>query len=94
MKKFDFFNKFNNPILVLTDEIEVAYKNNVFSRVFEDFKSIKTFVHKMNYDICPLNSEDTEVLSPIIYAVRSKENFVAHVSYQYKQSRAAVGCPT
>ncbi|MGN1154381.1 MAG: ATP-binding protein [Candidatus Gastranaerophilaceae bacterium] len=86
MKKFDLFNKFNNPVLVVNSSLELIYKNNVFNRCFSDFKSLKTFLHKINYDICPLNSDDTDIHSPIIQAVRSKESFVAHISYQYKQN--------
>ena len=86
MEKFELFNKFNNPVLVVNNDIELVYKNNVFNRCFQDFKNLKKFLHKINYDICPLNSEDTEIHSPIIQAVRSKENFAAHISYQYKQN--------
>lgn len=86
MKKFDLFNKFNNPVLIVNSSLELIYKNNVFNRCFSDFKSLKTFLHKINYDICPLNSDDTDIHSPIIQAVRSKESFVAHISYQYKQN--------
>ena len=77
MEKFDFFNKFNNPVMVLNNDIELVYKNNVFCRYFPDFKNIKKFLHKINYDICPLDSENLEIHSPIIQAVRSKESFVA-----------------
>ncbi len=86
MEKFELFNKFNNPVLIVNNEIELVYKNNVFNRCFQDFKNLKKFLHKINYDICPLNTEDTEILSPIIQAVRSKESFVAHISYQHKQN--------
>lgn len=86
MKKFELFNKFNNPVLIVNNDIELVYKNNVFNRCFQDFKGLKSFLHKINYEICPLNSEDREILSPIIQAVRSKENFAAHISYQYKQN--------
>ena len=86
MEKFDFFNKFNNPVMVLNNDIELVYKNNVFCRYFPDFKNIKKFLHKINYDICPLDSENLEIHSPIIQAVRSKESFVAYISYQYKQN--------
>lgn len=86
MEKFEIFNKFNNPVLVVSNSIELVYKNNVFNRCFPDFENLKKFLHKINYNICPLNSEDTEILSPIIQAIRSKENFLAHISYQSKQS--------
>ena len=61
MEKFELFNKFNNPVLVVNNDIELVYKNNVFNRCFQDFKNLKKFLHKINYDICPLNSEDTEI---------------------------------
>lgn len=86
MEKFDFFNKFNNPVLIVNNDIEPIYKNNVFSRYFPDFKNLKIFSHKINYDICPLDSENLEIHSPIIQAVRSKESFVTYISYQYKQN--------
>ena len=86
MEKFEFFNKFNNPVLIVNSNIELVYKNNVFKRCFQDFKSLKNFLHKINYNICPLDSEDTEIISPIIQAVRSKESFDAHISYQVKQN--------
>lgn len=86
MEKFDIFNKFNNPVIVVNNNLELVYKNNVFNRHFYDFTNFKKFLHKINYDICPLDTEDTEILSPIIQAVRSKESFVAHISYQHKQN--------
>lgn len=92
MEKFEFFNKFNSPVLVINNNVEVVYKNNVFNRCFPDFKTLKNFLHKINYEICPIDSEDSstyktyEIHSPIIQAVRSKESFVAHISYQYKQT--------
>lgn len=85
MEKFELFNKFNNPVLIINENVEVVYKNNVFKRCFPDFKNLINFLHKINYDICPLNSDDNDMHSPIIQAIKSKENFVAHISYQYKQ---------
>ncbi len=86
VEKFEFFNKFNSPVMVVNNNVELVYKNNVFNRCFPDFKTLKNFLHKINYEICPLDSEDTEIHSPIIQAIRSKESFVAHISYQYKQT--------
>ena len=86
MKKFELFNQFNNPVLIVNNDIELVYRNNVFNRCFQDFKTLKNFLHKINYDICPLDSENREILSPIIQAIRSKESFVAHISYQHKQN--------
>ena len=85
MERFELFNKFNNPVLVVNNDLEVVFKNNVFKRCFRDFKTLKSFIYKVNYNICPLNSDDTEIHSPIIQAINSKESFVAHISYQIKR---------
>ena len=36
----------------------------------------------MNFDICPLNSENIEIYSPIYHALNSNENFFAYVTYE------------
>ena len=41
----------------------------------------------MNFDICPLNSENIEIYSPIYHALNSKENFFAYVSYELPQNK-------
>jgi len=81
MKKFDFFNQFTDPVLVIRDFDVVVFKNNTFSRVFNQFVNLKRFAHKMNFEMCPLSSENADMYSPVFQAVTSKENFFAHVSY-------------
>ena len=82
MGKFDFFNKFNTAVAVIDEKQEVIYQNNVFKRVFPDFTDLHRFSHKLNYSVCALVSNDVEVHSPILQALKSKEDFSAHVLYQ------------
>lgn len=85
MEKFELFNKFNIPVFVVDNEtLDVKYNNNAFKRTFPDFTTLKKFSHKLNCDICILDTSDWETHSPIVQAIRSKENFVTHVSYQGK----------
>ena len=85
MEKFEFFNKFYNPVLVVdNDSYDVKYRNNAFKRSFPDFSTLQKFSHKLNCEICLIDTSDWETHSPIIQAIRSKESFVTHVSYQDK----------
>ncbi len=87
MKKFEFFNQFNNPVLVINNsQRDVKYRNNAFKRAFPDFTTLKKFSHKLNSEIYLLNSDDWELHLPLIQAIRSKEDFVTHVSYQNKSN--------
>lgn len=87
MEKLEFFNKFNNPVLVVNkNSMEVEYRNNAFKRCFSDFTTLRKFSHKLNCEICMLDSSDWEVHSPIFQAIRSKESFVTHISYQQKNN--------
>lgn len=87
MKKFEFFNQFNNPVLVINNsQKDVKYLNNAFKRSFPDFTTLKKFSHKLNSEIYLLNSDDWELHLPLIQAMRSKEDFVSHVSYQNKNN--------
>ena len=87
MKKFEFFNQFHNPVLVIqNDQKEVKYRNNAFLRCFPDFTTLKKFSHKLNSEIYLLDSDDWELHLPLIQAIRSKEDFVTHVSYQNKNN--------
>ncbi len=87
MKKFEFFNQFNNPVLVINNsQRDVKYRNNAFKRAFPDFTTLKKFSHKLNSEIYLLNSDDWELHLPLIQAIRSKEDFVTHVSYQNKNN--------
>lgn len=82
MKKFDFFRQFRDAVLILNKKHEVVYRNHTFKRWFKDFTDIKKLSHNSSFDICPLNSENIEIYSPIYHSVISKENFFARISYQ------------
>ena len=79
MGKFDIFNKFSSAVIIVNENLEVVFKNNVFKRVFSDFVDLEKFSHKLNYEVCALVSNDVEVHSPILQALKSKEDFSAHV---------------
>jgi signal transduction histidine kinase len=90
MKKFEFFNQFNSPVLVINNQkSEVDFRNNTFKRTFPDFTTLKKFSHKLSCEIYLLDSEDWEMHLPLIQAMRSKEDFVTHVSYQKKNNEYA-----
>lgn len=81
MKKFDFFRQFRDGVLVINKKNEPVYKNHTFKRWFENI-DVKKLSHNSSFDICPLNSENIEIYSPIYHAVISKEDFFARISYQ------------
>lgn len=81
MKKFDFFNQYRDPVIVIRDYDDVVFKNNAFFRIFNQFTDIKRFAHKVNFEMCPLDSENVDLFSPIFQAITSKENFFARISY-------------
>lgn len=87
MKKFDFFRQFRDAVLIVNKKNEVVYRNHTFKRWFKDFSNLKKFSHNSNFDICPLNSENLEIYSPIYHAVFSKEDFFARISYQSDLNR-------
>ena len=83
MKKFEFLNQFPDSALVVKNTGEVVFQNNAFKRQFKDFSTLDKFSHNMNFDICPLNSENFEAYSPLYSALNSKENFFANVTYEF-----------
>lgn len=87
MKKFDFFRQFRDAVIILNKKYEVVYRNHTFKRWFKDFTNIKKLSHHSSFDICPLNSENIEIYSPIYHAVISKEDFFARISYQSELNR-------
>lgn len=87
MKKFDFFRQFRDAVIILNKKHEVVYRNHTFKRWFKDFTNIKKLSHNSSFDICPLNSENIEIYSPIYHAVISKEDFFARISYQSELNR-------
>ena len=87
MKKFSSFNQFQDAVIITNSLGEAVFRNNSFKRLFKNFTELKKFSHNMNFDICPLNSENIEVYSPIYHALSSKENFFALVSYEFAQNK-------
>ena len=81
MKKFDFFNQYRDPVIVVREYENVVFRNNSFCHIFKYFENIKKFAHKLNFEICLLDSENFDMYSPIYQAILSKENFFARVSY-------------
>ena len=102
MKKFDFFNQYKDPVIVIRDYEDVVFKNNVFCRVFKQFDTLKKFAHQMNFEMCPMDSENVDLFSPVFQAIVSKENFFANVSYSsaagntvyYEMTSIKRGCYT
>ncbi len=86
MEKFEFFNRFNSAVMVVREDMSVAFKNNVFKRLFSDFTTLKSFSHKLNYEICALNSDDVQTHNPVSQALISSEDFSSHVSYLTKNN--------
>ena len=82
MKKLDFLNQFPDAVIVTNKLGDVVFRNNSFKRQFPDFTSLGKFSHNMNFDICPLNSENINIYSPIYQALNSNENFFAYVTYE------------
>ena len=82
MGKFDFFNKFYSAVIVVGKKQDVVFLNNAFKRAFPDFKSLEKFSHKLNYNVYALESNDMDVHSPILQAIKAVEDFSAHVLYQ------------
>ena len=81
MKKFDFFNQYMNPIIIVKGYEQVVFKNNTFNRVFKTFDNLRKFAHQMNFEMCPMDSENVDLCSPIFQAITSNENFFARVFF-------------
>ena len=86
MEKFEFFNRFNSAVMVVREDKTVAFKNNVFKRYFSDFTTLKSFSHKLNYEICAINSGDVQTHNPISQSLASNEDFSTHISYLTKNN--------
>ena len=81
MKKFDFFNQYRDAVIIIKNYDEVVFRNNTFRRIFKNFDDIRKFAHQMNFEMCPMDSENVDLYSPIFQAIVSKENFFARVFY-------------
>lgn len=82
MGKFDLFNKFNSAVVIVNENKETVFINNVFKRIFKDYENIRKFSHKLDYEVYPLESNDMTVLSPILQAIKSDVDFSTHVMYR------------
>lgn len=87
MKKFDFFNQFRDPVIVVKDYEDVVFRNNAFCRIFQNFENVRKFSHKITFEMCPMDSDNTDLFSPIFQAISAKENFFARVTYTNQNSR-------
>jgi len=88
MKKFEVFNNFNEPVLIIDENKNVIYKNKVFETHFNDFNCLQKFSHKINFyvDVCAI-SDDMSAYSPISQALISKEPYTAIVNYRSIQMK-------
>ncbi|MBO7672710.1 GHKL domain-containing protein [bacterium] len=86
MQKFSFFNQYNVGVLVLNSDFKAVFLNNVFKRMFGESIDIKRFMHSFNFDICMLDTQNLEAVSPIFQAVNSGENFTAVASFLSENS--------
>lgn len=82
MKKFVFFNKFKDAVIITNQEKEVVFMNNSFKRIFSDYRDFKRFSHKLNFDFIPLEVEDSSAFMPLNQVFTTMEDFSALVSYQ------------
>ena len=82
MGKFDLLKKFSNAVVVINENKEVVFMNNVFKRVFKDYEDIRKFSHKLDYNFVALEMGSATVFSPIFQAFNSKEDFATFVKYQ------------
>lgn len=85
MEKYEFFNKFNDAVIIINDKKEVLFKNKVFKRTFKDFVDLHKFSHQLSFDICALDGGNLEMYSPIYQAISSPQNFFACVTYHNMQ---------
>lgn len=86
MQKFSIFNQYRDAILVLNDRFEILFTNNVFKRTFGKIIDIKRFAHSFNFDICLLDTENIEMISPIFQAVNATENFTTNAAFRSENS--------
>ena len=86
MQKFSIFNQYRDAILVLNDRFEILFTNNVFKRTFGKTIDIRRFAHSFNFDICLLDTENIEMISPIFQAVNATENFTTNAAFRSENS--------
>lgn len=82
MKKFAFFNKFKDAVIITNQQKEVLFINNSFKRVFNDYTDFKRFSHKLSFEFIPLEAEDASAFLPVNQLFTTAEDFSALVKYQ------------
>ncbi|MCQ2789032.1 MAG: ATP-binding protein [bacterium] len=87
MQKFEIFNKFNNAVLVINNNLEITYTNKVFDRTFGKFSSFENFCHLLSFDTCVLESGNIEMYSPIYQAAKSPHNFFSCATFQTSEKK-------
>lgn len=79
---FDLYNNFPSAVLILDNTGKVVFKNVHFIKTFGKIKNFEKFSNYFSFDICVLDSDDLLRSTPIHFAINSKENFSANVTYQ------------
>lgn len=82
MGKFDLLKKFSSAVIVINENKEVVFMNNVFRRIFTDYENIRKFSHKLDCNFVALEMNSATIFSPIFQAFNSKEDFATYVKYQ------------
>ena len=86
MQKFKIFNRYNIGVLVLNNDFKIIFQNDFFKQNFGEIVDIKRFMHSFNFDICMLETENIEAVSPVFQAVNSKENFITVANFLSENS--------
>lgn len=79
---FDLYNNFPSAVLILDSSRKIVFKNIHFTKTFGKIKNFEKFSNYFSFDICLLDSDDLLRSTPINFAINSKENFNASVTYQ------------
>ena len=82
MKNTVFLENQSIPVVVINNNREIVYSNSAFKTTFGVIKNIERFSALFLFDICLLNAENIEILTPIILALTSDENFFAQTVYE------------
>lgn len=79
---FSLYNNFPASVMVLDSMQKVVFKNAEFLKNFGAVKNLEKFANYFSFDVCILDSENILNSNPVVFALKSKENFTAQASYQ------------
>ena len=82
MKNLSIFDNFTNAVCVFSKDNEIVFKNKTFLSLFQDIKSIERFKKQFNFDICILNSDNFQDMTPLNILLNSKEPFHTVCTFQ------------